>query len=85
VIALCVYNQGISYGYDQRLELHGSSGSLFVSNPLQSTASVVSKDRTSSDSPLFAGYATRYRDAYTQELRNLFNPQHRGWLVCFLF
>lgn len=75
VVALCVYNQGISYGYDQRLELHGTKGSIFVSNPLPAATVLASSERRLVAHPLFSGYATRYRDAYRAELLDLFKER----------
>jgi predicted dehydrogenase len=76
-IALCVYNQGISYGYDQRIELHGSKSSIFVSNPVASATMVATSERTTQRPPLCDGYASRYRQAYAKELDALFDPNFR--------
>ncbi len=73
VVALSIYDQGITYGYEQRLELHGTLGSLMVENPLVNSVVTHCHNRTSQSGPISDSYGTRYRDAYTAELRALFD------------
>lgn len=74
VLALIVYEQGISYGYEQRMEIHGQNGSISVNNVNRSFVSLHkgggSREETRSDQ-LYDFYGSRYRDAYLAELEVL--------------
>ncbi len=63
------------YGYEQRIELHGTKGSLFVDNPTQNCVTLIGTNRIARAGPLFEGYGSRYREAYAAELRALFAEQ----------
>lgn len=56
-----------TYGYDQRIEVHGSDGMLRAGNPLESTIEGANGDGVNRDKlPYF--FLERYREAYQAEL-----------------
>ena len=55
------------YGYDQRVEVLGSSGMLQAGNPLPTTVSSYSAERISGD-VLLHFFVERYTQAYRAEL-----------------
>ena len=67
------------YGYDQRLEAHGSNGMLRAGNPADTTLDWTGKDGTRSDS---IGYffIERYAAAYRSELEVFIDGVRRGSL-----
>jgi myo-inositol 2-dehydrogenase/D-chiro-inositol 1-dehydrogenase len=56
-----------SYGYDQRLEVHGSKGRLMAGNRTPTTVELADGTAVSADKPLFF-FLERYADAYRAEL-----------------
>jgi myo-inositol 2-dehydrogenase/D-chiro-inositol 1-dehydrogenase len=56
-----------SYGYDQRLEVHGSKGRLMAGNRTATTVELADATAVSGDKPLFF-YLERYAEAYRAEL-----------------
>jgi myo-inositol 2-dehydrogenase/D-chiro-inositol 1-dehydrogenase len=56
------------YGLDQRFEVFGSKGSVAVNNTTPSTRVVSTTSGVSSRTP-HGGFESRYRDAFTAELR----------------
>jgi myo-inositol 2-dehydrogenase / D-chiro-inositol 1-dehydrogenase len=56
-----------SYGYDQRLEVHGSKGRLLAGNRTPTTVELADASAVTSDKPLFF-FLERYADAYRAEL-----------------
>lgn len=73
LLAQCIYDQGIDYGYEQRIELHGTRGTVMVGNPAadvhHASVSLHTSARTVvSEGNVASFYATRYREAYRTEL-----------------
>jgi myo-inositol 2-dehydrogenase/D-chiro-inositol 1-dehydrogenase len=56
-----------SYGYDQRLEVHGSKGRLLAGNRTATTVELADANTVSGDKPLYF-FLERYADAYRAEL-----------------
>jgi myo-inositol 2-dehydrogenase/D-chiro-inositol 1-dehydrogenase len=56
------------YGYDQRVEVFGSKGSVVVANPTPHTAIVSHAETVESAKPLYF-FLERYMDAYAAEMR----------------
>ncbi len=57
-----------TFGYDQRLEVFGSKGSIRVENVSPNSAVILGKDGERRDNPHHF-FIERYRDAYVAELR----------------
>lgn len=66
---LCHINNSrrASYGYDQRLEVHGSKGRLMAGNRTATTVELADATAVSGDKPLFF-FLERYAEAYRAEL-----------------
>jgi myo-inositol 2-dehydrogenase / D-chiro-inositol 1-dehydrogenase len=66
---LCHINNSrrASYGYDQRLEVHGSKGRLMAGNRTATTVELANDGAVTSDKPLYF-FLERYADAYRAEL-----------------
>jgi myo-inositol 2-dehydrogenase/D-chiro-inositol 1-dehydrogenase len=66
---LCHINNSrrASYGYDQRLEVHGSKGRLLAGNRTATTVELADASAVSGDKPLYF-FLERYADAYRAEL-----------------
>lgn len=60
------------YGYDQRMEVFGSKGSVSINNDTNHTAKVITKDGALSDKPKWL-YLERYNNAFKEELRSFFH------------
>jgi myo-inositol 2-dehydrogenase/D-chiro-inositol 1-dehydrogenase len=56
-----------SYGYDQRIEVHGSEGRLMAANRTPSTVEVADGQAVKCDKPLYF-FLERYAEAYRHEL-----------------
>ncbi|MCC3375357.1 inositol 2-dehydrogenase [Cohnella sp. REN36] len=56
------------YGYDQRVEVFGSEGSVTVANDHPNTAEISTSDSVSHDKPLHF-FLERYNEAYIREVR----------------
>ena len=56
-----------SYGYDQRLEVHGSKGRLLAGNRTPTTVELANGTNVSADKPLYF-FLERYAEAYRAEL-----------------
>jgi myo-inositol 2-dehydrogenase/D-chiro-inositol 1-dehydrogenase len=56
-----------SYGYDQRLEVHGAKGRLMAGNRTATTVELATDATVSTDKPLYF-FLERYADAYRAEL-----------------
>lgn len=59
------------YGYDQRLEVFGSKGSVVAENDLPNTVKVLTETEVTTDKPLYF-FLERYRDSYLNELGAFF-------------
>lgn len=66
---LCHINNSrrATYGYDQRIEVHGSRGRLMAGNRVPTTVELADDKAVSSDKPLYF-FLERYADAYKAEL-----------------
>lgn len=56
------------YGYDQRIEVFGSEGSVTVQNDHPNTAEISTKDSVSRDNPKYF-FLERYHESYIDETR----------------
>ena len=56
-----------SYGYDQRLEVHGAEGRLLAGNRTATTVELATDASVSADKPLYF-FLERYAEAYRAEL-----------------
>ena len=66
----CVINccRQAAYGYDQRIEVHGSAGMLLNDNLRPTTVRRFGADETEARPPLLNFFLERYADAYRNEL-----------------
>ncbi len=66
---LCHINNSrrAAYGYDQRIEVHGSKGRLIADNRSATTVEIANGDAVSRDKPLYF-FLERYAEAYKAEL-----------------
>ena len=66
---LCVISNSrrASYGYDQRIEVHGSEGMISAGNPVATTVTRADRSGFATD-PLNDFFMDRYADAYRQEI-----------------
>lgn len=66
---LCHINNSrrATYGYDQRIEVHGSKGRLMASNHVQTSVELANEKSISTDKPLYF-FLERYAEAYRAEL-----------------
>lgn len=56
-----------TYGYDQRIEVHGSKGCVKAGNHTPTTVEIANADAVSADKPLYF-FLERYAEAYKAEL-----------------
>jgi myo-inositol 2-dehydrogenase/D-chiro-inositol 1-dehydrogenase len=65
----CHINNSVraSYGYDQRIEVHGSNGMLRVGNRTPTSVELSNGNAISSDKPLYF-FVERYAESYAAEL-----------------
>ncbi len=66
---LCHINNSrrASYGYDQRIEVHGSEGRILAANVAPTTVELANAGSVSADKPLHF-FLERYAEAYVREL-----------------
>ena len=66
---LCHINNSrrATYGYDQRIEVHGSKGRLLAGNRHPTTVELANADAVSTDKPLYF-FLERYAESYRAEL-----------------
>lgn len=67
-VASITNNRRCVTGYDQRLEVHGSTGSAIMDNWRPTTLSVNTKDASGTQQPYLDFFLERYADAYRNEL-----------------
>lgn len=67
-IAVITNSRRASYGYDQRIEIHGSKGMAQAGNQRSTTVTIASEDGYKTD-PLLDFFMERYADAYRDELQ----------------
>jgi myo-inositol 2-dehydrogenase/D-chiro-inositol 1-dehydrogenase len=68
-IAVITNSRRASYGYDQRIEVHGSKGMVQAGNHRATTVTVASEAGYTTD-PLLDFFMERYADAYSAELQS---------------
>lgn len=56
-----------TYGYDQRIEVHGSKGAIFAKNQAQNNVRIANADGYT-DAPLLDFFMSRYTAAYANEI-----------------
>ncbi len=66
-----------AYGYDQRVEVFGSKGSLACGNDTPSSVQLSSEGGVSGDKPLYF-FLERYRQAFIDEMRAFFDTVMDG-------
>lgn len=66
-----------SYGYDQRVEVHGSKGRLLAGNRTPTTVEVADGDAVRTDKPLHF-FLERYTEAYRLELAAFIDALDQG-------
>ena len=66
-LAVITNSRRASYGYDQRIEVHGATGMLQATNVLENTVIKSNNDGVIHQKPVFF-FLERYRDAYKHEL-----------------
>jgi myo-inositol 2-dehydrogenase / D-chiro-inositol 1-dehydrogenase len=76
---LCHINNSrrASYGYDQRIEVHGSKGRLIAGNLLPTTVEIANADAVASDKPHHF-FLERYAEAYANELDQFIAAVSKG-------
>lgn len=77
-VASITNNRRCVTGYDQRLEVHGSTGSAIMDNWRETTLSVNSKESSGSQQPYLDFFLQRYADAYRNELTAFIDDIHAG-------
>ena len=66
-----------AYGYDQRVEVHGSGGRLIAGNRVPTTVELADADAVTADKPLHF-FLERYADAYRLELAAFLDAVEAG-------
>jgi len=66
-----------SYGYDQRVEVHGSAGRLLAGNRTPTTVELADANAVAADKPLYF-FLERYADAYRIELNAFLDAVANG-------
>ena len=66
-LALVSNSRRACYGYDQRIEVHGSGGMVSAGNPVATTVELAGREGFMTD-PLGHFFMERYADAYRQEI-----------------
>jgi myo-inositol 2-dehydrogenase/D-chiro-inositol 1-dehydrogenase len=76
---LCHINNSrrASYGYDQRIEVHGAKGRLMAGNHTPTTVELANGDAVSADKPLYF-FLERYAEAYKAELNAFVEAVTKG-------
>jgi len=68
-LAVITNSRRASYGYDQRIEVHGEKGMLSMENVLENTVSISNEYGTNKAKPLHF-FLERYMQAYANELND---------------
>jgi myo-inositol 2-dehydrogenase / D-chiro-inositol 1-dehydrogenase len=66
-MAMISNSRRATYGYDQRVEVHGSKGMVRADNPVQSAVQSANASGYTTD-PLHTFFMTRYTEAYAAEI-----------------
>jgi myo-inositol 2-dehydrogenase/D-chiro-inositol 1-dehydrogenase len=76
-MAVITNSRRASYGYDQRIEVHGSKGMLAAGNILENTVAFSGETGTEVAKPLYF-FLERYAQAYQNELTSLITALESG-------
>jgi myo-inositol 2-dehydrogenase / D-chiro-inositol 1-dehydrogenase len=76
-IALISCSRRASYGYDQRIEVHGSKGMVLAENLRETTVTLANAEGYRTD-PLLNFFMQRYSDAYRLELSHFVEAVSAG-------
>ncbi len=76
-IAVITNSRRATYGYDQRMEVHGSKGMLTAGNVHNTTVQLHNSQGTQAD-PVQNFFLERYFQAYTNELNTFINAVETG-------
>jgi len=79
-MAVITNSRRASYGYDQRIEVHGSKGMLAAGNILENTVAFSGETGTEVAKPLYF-FLERYAQAYQNELTTLIEALSTGGTV----
>lgn len=72
------FNRKCATGYDQRIELHGSEGSLRMENQTETSLTVYTADAAAAQEPYLNFFLTRYAAAYRNELTAFIDAVNNG-------
>jgi myo-inositol 2-dehydrogenase / D-chiro-inositol 1-dehydrogenase len=76
-IAVITNSRRATYGYDQRMEVHGSKGMLSIRNVHNTTVELHSAQGTQAD-PVQNFFLERYGQAYANEIKSFINAVETG-------
>ena len=76
-IAVITNSRRATYGYDQRLEVHGSKGMIHAKNMHETTVELLTADGYHAD-PIMKFFLERYLPAYTNELNTFISAVESG-------
>lgn len=77
-VAAITNNRHCAAGYDQRMEVHGETGSLFVDNLRPTAVTVNKKEFSAAQDPYLDYFLERYADAYRDELTAFIDAINEG-------
>lgn len=77
-VATIINNRNCVTGYDQRLEVSGSEGSLFAENVRPTTVRLSKDHYSASQGPYLDFFLERYADAYARELDYFIETVNKG-------
>lgn len=77
-LATITNNRHCAAGYDQRMEVHGADGSLFVENLRPTSVVVNKKGFSAAQDPYLDYFLERYADAYRDELTAFIDAINAG-------
>lgn len=70
-IAIIDNSRKAAYGYDQRVEVFGSKGSIEAANDTETNTILRTEERVSVDKPLYF-FLERYMESFTEEMKQFF-------------
>lgn len=76
-IVVITNSRRATYGYDQRIEIHGSKGALSAANIHKNTVTLANTDGYR-EAPLMNFFMERYADAYRSELQSFVDAVQNG-------
>lgn len=80
-VASITNNRHCAAGYDQRMEVHGADGSLFVDNLRPTAVTVNKKQFSAAQDPYLDYFLERYAEAYRDELTAFIDAVNAGTAV----